>query len=92
MEYGKIYDLNIKGEDYRGIYLGERAPRIKLKGKYLILVNKPSLFELKCTFSLIRFKDYRFDDNNKLILKRMSYIKPNHREINYLEELTQKFG
>jgi len=91
LEYGEIYDLHIAGEDYKAIYLGERAPRTNLKSKYLVLVNKPSIFDKpKCNFSLIRFKDYRFNEGDKMILKRMNYIKPDRKHIGYLEELLQK--
>jgi hypothetical protein len=26
LKYGEVYDLKIKGKDYKGIYLGSRAP------------------------------------------------------------------
>lgn len=92
LKYGEVYDLNINQENHKGIYLGIRVPKARLKRKYVMLINKSSLFgNHKYNFSLARFKDYRLDKDNKLILNWMNYVKPNNREINYLEELLQKF-
>jgi len=38
----------------------------------------------------IRFKDYRINENDKLVLQKMHYIIPPNNERNYLEELLKK--
>lgn len=91
LEYGEIYDLRIAGEDYKGIYLGHRNPRVRLKSKHVFLVNKPSNKLSLHSYSIVNFSNYRFECG-KLILQRMFYINPLSRERNYLEELCKKFG
>jgi len=90
LKYGEVYNLIIKGGEYKGIYLGRRNPKSKFKTTNLILVNKrrPTY-----SFSLMGFKDYRFDEKNNLILKNPSYIFPfNKEEHSYLEKLLQKIS
>jgi hypothetical protein len=88
LEYGKVYDLSINKDNCKGIYLGIRISRLRLKRKHIMLLNKPSSVGIhKYNFSLVRFKDYRFDKDSNLILNWMNYIKPSKREISYLEEL-----
>jgi hypothetical protein len=88
LEYGKVYDVKIKGGNYKGIYLGHRAPRLRLKSKHSMLTNKSD--SVLWGFSLIGFSKYIFSDDNKLILNRVYYINPSHKEKGNLEELLKK--
>lgn len=96
LKYGEIYRLIIADEGYDGMYLGEKISPDRLDVNKIILINKPYSYkednrEFKRSFSLIKFKDYRFNERNKLILRNMHYLKNITRgERMYLEELVQK--
>jgi hypothetical protein len=93
LKYGGRYNLTIAGEEYKGIYLGEYSRKgLRRKGVFLVDKLPPYNMLAKFSFSLVRFKDYRFDENNKIVLNWMSYISPAKKEINYLEELSKRFG
>lgn len=89
LKYGEVYNLKIKDKDYKGIYLGSRAPRTRLKSKHAILINKPG--SILCNYCLRGFNNYSFDKDNKLILKLSFSLFPYKNEISYLEELCKKF-
>ena len=88
LECGKVYDVKIKDEEYKGIYLGKRAPRLRLKSRYSMLINKSS--SVLWGFSLIGFNKYDFSKDTKLVLKTLYYINPSHKEKGNLEKLIQK--
>ena len=86
LKYGKVYDLKIKDKNYKGIYLGGRAPRVRLKSACSMLINKPS--SPLWGFSLIGFSGYTFDKDNKLVfLSRVYYINPSSKEKGNIEKL-----
>jgi hypothetical protein len=93
LKYMRCYRLIIADEGYNGLYLGEKISPDRLNKSHLVLVNKPYSFkennkDISNSFSLIRFKDYRFNEKNKLILKNMHYLKNFTKgEKSYLEEL-----
>ncbi|MEK6832458.1 MAG: hypothetical protein AABY32_00285 [Nanoarchaeota archaeon] len=84
LKYGEMYKVNLKGEEYKGLYLGKRAPRIRLKSLHSILIDRPS--SLLWGFSLIGFNKYSFEDN-KLILKAVYDINPSSRQKGNIEKL-----
>jgi hypothetical protein len=90
LEYGKIYDLKIKEEEYRGVYLGKRAPNLRLRSRHSMLIDRPS--SLLWGFSLIGFNEYDFSEDNKLVLRVVYYISPSSKEKGNLEGLLKKFG
>ncbi len=90
LKYGEIYTVNIKGENFKGIYLGHTVPRKKLKLSHIFLVNKERGDLVKFPYSIIRTKNYMFDKDNNLILQRMGYLLPERNERSYLEELLEK--
>jgi hypothetical protein len=85
LNYGQVYDVKIKDEEYKGIYIGERAPKVRLKSGWSILINKPS--SLLWGFSLVGFNGYTFDKDMKLIINIPYYINPSSKEKGNLEEL-----
>ena len=96
LKYGNIYRLIIADEGYNGLYLGEKISKDRLEVNHIILVNRPYYSkednrEIKREFSLIKFKDYRFNEKNKLILRNMHYLKNiSNGEKFYLESLLGK--
>jgi len=88
LKYGKVYDVKIKDEEYKGIYLGERTPRVRLRSAYSILINKPS--SLLWGFSLVGFNMHTFDKGMKLIIDIPYYINPSTKEKGNLEKLFKK--
>ncbi len=97
LEYQQIYRLILSDEGYNGMYLGERISPNRLEVDNLILVDKPFLFkerfkEIVLNFSLIQFKEYRFNEKNKLILNPPYDYVHNFTcgEKEYLEELLKK--
>ncbi len=104
LKYGETYNLNIAGEDYKGIYLGNTAPRKKLKLNYVFLINNEDIEKRKANWDSLKFpwyfpyffvrtRKYSFDENNNIILKKRDYnsfILPSPNERVYLEELLQR--
>jgi hypothetical protein len=64
--------------------LGERAPRVRLKSAYSILINKPS--SLLWGFSLVGFNMHTFDKEMRLIIDIPYYINPSTKEKSNIEE------
>ena len=67
LEYFKVYDLNIAGKYYKGVYIGQKNTKRKFSFNYFILVNY-FLRRKKENFCIFRFKDFRFKDN-KMIMR-----------------------
>lgn len=78
------------------MYLGKKVSPDRLDFTNFILIDKPFSWkedfkEIHLKFSLVEFKDYRFNEKNKLILKNPQYIIHfNASEKKYLEDLLNK--
>lgn len=79
------------------MYLGEKTSSDRLDNDNFILVDKPFLLndgfkKIVLDFSLIQFKEYKFNEKNKLILippyENIYNLKTWEKE--YLEELLKK--
>lgn len=97
LKYQQIYRIILSDEGYNGLYLGEIISPDRLEINNLILVDKPLLLnerfkETLLDFSLIKFKEYKFNEKNKLILIPPYEIIYNFKvgERGYLEELLKK--
>lgn len=89
LKYGEIYDLNINGKKYKGIYLGRTVPRKRLKLNYVFILNKGVEDLVNFPYCIIRFKKYNFKDNN-LIPEKINCIIPPGNEREYLEKLLER--
>jgi hypothetical protein len=64
LKCGEIYDLELKREELKGVYLGEKLARGRLKFKHVILTNKPTpLYH----YTLLKFEDFKFEGNKLFI-------------------------
>lgn len=66
LKYGEVYDLQIRDNDFKGVYLGEKIGWNRRGiSKYVMLTNKPTILY---HYTLFKFKSFQFK-NSKLIPK-----------------------
>jgi hypothetical protein len=70
LEYMKVYDLIIAGEEYKGIYLGKKRLKGKLSHNQVMLTNKPTMLY---NYSLFRFNKFKFKED-KIVISYYSQI------------------
>lgn len=97
LNYGQVYEFNISGKGYKGIYLGEKISENRFWKNNVAVLNNPSFNEKKNVidrnFSVISFKKYAFRELYNDYLIEVDDVKENisDGEKGYLHDLCKKF-